>query len=163
MPQNTASNVVGIIRGFSKNENICYVEPRALVNSGNELDETQAKIVQLENEILQHLSQTIASAAPFIECGFDIVARIDVILARAAYGVTMNGSIPYIGTDGQIQIDGFVHPLLAHKQAYYKGSQTSSQSVVPVDLKISGESNCHSLIISGPNGGMSLCISSSGD
>ena len=72
------------------------------------------------------------------------MARIDVIFARAAFGSTLNGIIPTVGCDGIVNIQSFVHPVLALEH-------NDKSPVVPIDLVL--DSGSRSLIISGPNGG----------
>lgn len=73
--------------------------------------------------------------------GLDALARLDTIFARASYGLEWNAAIPQIGSEGRIEIDKFVHPVLS----------LTKHDVVPIDLKI--ELYQDVLMISGSNGG----------
>mmetsp|Transcript_18165 Transcript_18165/g.41389 ORF Transcript_18165/g.41389 Transcript_18165/m.41389 type:complete len:116 (+) Transcript_18165:471-818(+) len=89
-----------------------------------------------------------------------VMARLDVLLARArmmeegSYSIgdaTANivvGQIPLVGSEGVVDVEGFVHPLLL---------EVGTEPPVPVDLKLGeknaeGVTNC-GLVISGMNGG----------
>jgi DNA mismatch repair protein MutS2 len=145
---------IGVIRGHAKNGSFCYVEPNEIVLLGNELLSIRAETNSVVNEIADHLSGSIVRAAGSINRGLDSVARLDVIFARAAFGFTLNGSIPRVEDEGSIQVEGFIHPVLAING----GSRT-----VSVDLQISNENDQRTLIISGPNGGgKSLAMKSFG-
>jgi len=69
----------------------------------------------------------------------EAIARLDVIFARASYGLEWNCAIPRIGPEGGVHIDKFVHPVLS----------LTNNEVVPIDLKL--DRDC--LMISGSNGG----------
>lgn len=140
-PKRLAADM-GVIRGYSKNGGMCYVEPKSIVGKGDELSEIREEIAAVETQIMQHQIASIARAAPFIERALDAMARIDVIFARAAFGSTLNGIIPAVDCDGIVDIQSFIHPVLALSE---------KSPVVPIDLIL--DSDSRSLIISGPNGG----------
>eukprot|EP00550_Attheya_septentrionalis_P001467 CAMPEP_0198291446 /NCGR_PEP_ID=MMETSP1449-20131203/8972_1 /TAXON_ID=420275 /ORGANISM="Attheya septentrionalis, Strain CCMP2084" /LENGTH=1017 /DNA_ID=CAMNT_0043990085 /DNA_START=286 /DNA_END=3339 /DNA_ORIENTATION=+ len=168
VPRQLASKI-GTVRGYSKTASgICYVEPKNMIEDGNRLGQIRDELAAAEREIQQHLTQSIRSGARFIDAGLNIIARLDVIFAKAAFGCTMNGSIPHVGKEGTINVHEFVHPVLVlhqpattrntHDNAYLKSNpfQRLSTHVVPLDLVIGrhdGDGGHPSLIISGPNGG----------
>ena len=140
-PKRLAADM-GVIRGYSQNGGMCYVEPMSIVDKGDALSEIREEIGAVEAQIIQHQIAAIARAAPFIERALDSMARIDVIFARAAFGSTLNGVIPHVGNEGIVGIQDFIHPVLA---------LSGKSPVVPIDLFLDPASR--SLIISGPNGG----------
>ena len=142
-PKRIAADM-GVIRGYSKKGGICYVEPKSIVGKGDALSEIKEEIATVEKQIQLHQIAAIGRAAPFIERALDVMARIDVIFARAAFGLTLNGIIPTVGCDGIVNIQSFVHPVLAL-------DHNEKSPVVPIDLML--DSGSRSLIISGPNGG----------
>uniref|UniRef100_A0A7S4HRT8 DNA mismatch repair proteins mutS family domain-containing protein n=1 Tax=Odontella aurita TaxID=265563 RepID=A0A7S4HRT8_9STRA len=144
-----SADAIGIVRGFAEKGGACYVEPKAMVQKGDELSELRAEIENQEKEILQHLGSLVISAAPIIEVGMQSIGRIDTIFARAAYGrMALSSVIPHIGEEGRISVKGFVHPVLAENQ---QESTKLLHDVVPIDLRL--DEVCRSLVISGPNGG----------
>ena len=143
---------IGIIR--SQTDSFCYVEPQEIVKIGNEIQSIRKEIEALSNEITQHLSGTVIRGANSINHGLDVVAKLDSVIARAAFGFTLNGYLPIIQDEGRIQIKDFIHPVLATK---------SRSRVVPVDLCIGDENGKNTLVISGVNGGgKSLAMKSFG-
>ncbi len=138
------ANRIGIIRGHSSTGSFCFVEPREVVSIGNELKGIREEISTVVSEISEHLSSIIIRSATTIDCGLDVVARIDTIFARAAFGCTLNGFVPYVGTDGVIDVPEFIHPVLA--------TSGTGRKTVPVDLKLGQENGDRALVISGPNG-----------
>lgn len=136
---------IGVIRYSIENSDICYVEPKEIVKSGNDLLKLRDEIEVVQNEILGHLSLSVIESAPFINKGSTVVARIDTVFARAAFGQGISGKIPMVGSDGIIHVKDFLHPTLALSD--------KSVKAVSIDLLISDKNGERSLIISGPNGG----------
>ena len=145
---------IGVIRGYSETRSFCFVEPNEVVKFGNELQVIRGDIDSLTSQILSHLSQVVVRDAGNINRGLDAVARLDVVFARAAYGVVRNGIVPHVGNSGVIDVRKFMHPALVAK---------GSVETVPIDLKLSDGQGERALIISGPNGGgKSLAMKSFG-
>ena len=119
-----------------------------------ELLELQEEINNVEMQIRVGLAQLILSVADVIDKGLDMVAQLDTIFAMAAFGLKTNGAVPKMQTDGTIDVNGFVHPVLASNDGY-SASAAPGQSghVTPVDLRLSSEQGHRVLVISGPNGG----------
>ena len=111
-----------------------------------ELFEIQQEIESVESQISYHLYSTLIKYSKFIDDGLNIMAQLDTIFARAAFGITYGGIIPQVENEGVIDIDGFIHPILALK---------NTNMVMPIDLKIAcdDENKKRCLMISGPNGG----------
>ncbi len=139
---------IGKIRGYSSNGSFCYVEPNEIITIGNTLVDIREEINAQNLIISDHLSATMIRTGGRINQGLDAVARLDAIFARAVFGQTLNGSIPEISSSGVIDVNSFVHPVLAAK-----GGGNGEVGTVPIDLKISSEcTEERTLIISGPNG-----------
>ena len=135
---------MGIFRGNSNQGFSAYVEPKEIIKLVDELVGIRGEITVVQNQISNHLSTVITQAARTINKGLDVVARMDVIFARAAFGAVLNGHVPHVGDDGGvIRVESFIHPVLAMNQ----------KNTVPIDLLISNTSHQKSLIITGPNAG----------
>jgi hypothetical protein len=124
-------------------------EQELLNKGGKPLDrsvvETQNEIETTTEEILAGLAQRILNVAVYIEKALCVVGQLDVVMAKAAYGMSLNGVIPLVESDGKIEVEGFVHPILART--------VQMERVVPVDLYLSSEKGQRALVISGANGG----------
>jgi MutS domain V len=117
----------------------------------------QAEIETTTHDIVAGLAQRILGASRSIDDGLDIVATLDTILSRAAYGMSLNGVFPTVQKKekggGEIHVDNFVHPVLA--------GAMGADAVIPIDLRLSTTDHHRqspleqeqALIISGPNGG----------
>lgn len=96
-------------------------------------------IESVEREILLGLVQTVSCELDHIDQCLESVAILDIIFAKAAYGVRLNGSIPQVKSEGMIHVNRFAHPLI--------------DSPVPIDLRLASEAPNKALMISGSNGG----------
>lgn len=158
-----AASSMGIVRGFSKEGEVCYVEPKNVVQRGDALSKIREDIADVENEIKQRLIISIIRASPHIAIGLELISRIDVIFAKAAFGCVSGGIIPTVGDEGKIQVKDFVQPILAlqktGKRAKGYSHMIGVDDVVPIDLNVPSTEGARALIISGPNGGMSYIYS----
>ena len=144
VPQAATKPEFGIVRGTTENGGRCYVEPSQLVSLGDELQVLKEELQRTESIITHQLIQTIINVASVVDAGIHTVARLDVVFSKAAFGMSLKGTIPKVGTEGRICVYRFVHPVLASQ---------NMNSVVPVDLRMYNDRKNRVLIISGPNGG----------
>ena len=128
--------VLGAIEGRS------YVEPRHLVILGDRLALVRKELAAMEKGLETDLLQTLLHNASPIDGALQTAARLDVLFAKAAFGMKWNGSIPLITADACVSVERFVHPVLLIQ---------SPDTVVPTDLFLGQEEKA--LLISGPNGG----------
>jgi DNA mismatch repair protein MutS2 len=115
-----------------------------------ELVSIQHEIEQVEQQIQIGLVQRVFSVSRIIDEGLDLVSRLDVLFSKAAFGKRCNGVLPKVGSNGIIDVQNFVHPVLAIQKDW---SVSNPGSVVPTDLHLSNVAGSRALIISGPNGG----------
>lgn len=124
-------------------------ETALLKGGGKGFDEKvvaiQSEMETVSSQIVAGLAQRVLGVSTAIDRGLDIVAQLDTILSRAAYGISLNAAFPLVEENGEICVEQFVHPVLA--------GTVGADLVVPVDLRLSSESGEQALIISGPNGG----------
>eukprot|EP00536_Pseudo-nitzschia_multiseries_P015554 jgi/Psemu1/69549/estExt_Genemark1.C_9080019 len=125
-------------------------EQKLVQNGGKELDKALVAIrdeIEVTTiQIISSLAQKVVSASKSLDHGLQIAARLDVIMAKAAYALSLNGVVPLVKTQGQISIENFLHPVLLR-------SMVDTDRVVPIDLRLSSDSGERALVISGPNGG----------
>ncbi|KAL7533764.1 hypothetical protein ACHAXR_005438 [Thalassiosira sp. AJA248-18] len=107
----------------------------------------------LENQIKRNLIASMICAAPDVQRGMNALARLDTAFARASFGCDWGGVIPEVTHQGRIQVEKFVHPVLALEKDVVNGSEGNKMPVVPVDLILPGKGGYQALMISGPNGG----------
>ena len=114
-----------------------------------ELNDMEQELMRKELEIKVGLIQAIHSIRSVIDHGLDILAKVDVIFAKAAFGINMGAEVASMDTaissnsgNGIVRIEQFIHPLLGRR---------NDAAVVPIDLVLGND--YQALIISGSNGG----------
>jgi len=121
------------------------------LNNHRQLATIREEISIIEQQTTNVLIASLIDAAPHVQRAQHSLARLDVIFARAAYACEWGGVIPEVGNESSINVQEFVHPVLALEK--------SARDVVPVDLFLPGQV----LMISGPNaGGKTLSLKSFG-
>jgi dsDNA-specific endonuclease/ATPase MutS2 len=118
--------------------------------------EIQNEMQDLEEQIRVGCVNQIQSVSAVIDAGLQVVARLDVVFAKAAFGLRLNGRFPEVAKNGRIDVGNFVHPVLLMRdlEGSFPGVNSLSLSnVVPINLHLSSDQGDQALIISGPNGG----------
>lgn len=131
----------------------------------NKLATIRDEIATAECQIHKSLISAMVRAAPDVKVAFDALARLDVIFAKAAFGLEWNGVIPQVRQEGRINVKKFIHPVLAIEKKFGSGNDSTSEppSIVPIDLLLPGDDSYQALMISGPNaGGKTLALKSFG-
>jgi len=139
--------VQGAVHDRSQTGKTLFIEPLATIESNNQLRELElAEKIEIIR-ILKNLTKRIASVAQDIERNQDVLVRMDMIIAKARFGIKVNGIIPGINDEPVITIRDGRHPLLDWK--YRKNANGSN--VVPLNIEI-GDS-VRTMVITGPNAG----------
>lgn len=137
--QEYRSQIGGIVHDQSSSGQTLFMEPKAVVDLNNQLQEAILKEKQEIDRILAELSNEIANEEPALSINLEILAKIDFISARAKLGRKMKASKPLMNDQGIIKMKQARHPLIAN------------DDVVPNDIEV-GESYT-SIVITGPNTG----------
>lgn len=131
--------VGGIVHDQSASGQTLFMEPKAVVDLNNQLQELRAKENQEIDRILRELSQHIAEDEAFLSENVRILARVDYMFARANLAREMKASRPTMNNHGYIKMQQARHPLIAPDE------------VVANDIEIGKEYT--SIVITGPNTG----------
>ena len=144
-PQKDA--VPGIVHDVSTSGATLYVEPRSIVDNGNQR-RTLRKEEEIESEaIRQQLTYQVAEVLPELEHLVITVVKLDLAAARARYGLWMEGNAPrFVNAGEQITLRQLKHPLLLWQQ-----KKEQKGTVVPTDLVI--RPDLRVVAITGPNTG----------
>ncbi|MEC5421994.1 endonuclease MutS2 [Virgibacillus sp. C22-A2] len=132
-------SIGGIVHDQSASGQTLFMEPKAVVDLNNQLQEASIKEKQEIDRILRELSEHIASQEIFLNENVTVLAQIDFIFARANLGKQMKAAMPKINNNGIIKMQQARHPLIA------------ADEVVANDVEI-GESYT-TIVITGPNTG----------
>ncbi|MCK4910907.1 MAG: endonuclease MutS2 [Thermodesulfovibrionales bacterium] len=134
--------VSGVVHDVSRTGETAFMEPLEIIGLSNELENLSAEVRAEEIRILRAISAEIRAEAADIEGQFDILVRLDVLNAIAAFAEAHALHTPGINTDGVIKLDKALNPLLM---------LLDSVNVVPLDMALGEEARV--MAITGPNAG----------
>jgi len=153
-----------IVHDQSSSGATLFVEPLVVVELNNQYRELQLAERDEERRILTELSRQVAEHAAELLQVIEIIAELDLILARARYSVEIAGTKPELvsfpasrregtstseRTNPTIQLYQARHPLL------------DPQTVVPIDFELDPQT--FALVITGPNtGGKTVALKTVG-
>ncbi|MDX9762747.1 MAG: endonuclease MutS2 [Desulfomonilia bacterium] len=136
------SHIKGITHDYSRSNKTAYVEPLAVVDENNTLNQIRSDIKEEEIGILRDLTSLILAHGAAIRENLETYGRLDLIHASACWAIKHNAVIPGLSREG-IEIEGARHPVLLNR--------LGRNRTVPLDIRMPGDKDC--LIISGPNAG----------
>jgi DNA mismatch repair protein MutS2 len=141
--------VRGIVHDQSGSGATVFVEPLVVVEMNNRLRELQLAERQEVERILLDLAEKVAEDGPYIKRAVELLAEIDLHLAKARYAGLINASRPKItSAGGKLELYEARHPLLGGK-------------VVPIDFRLGDDFNM--VVITGPNtGGKTVALKTVG-
>ena len=125
-----------------------FVEPLSVVDLNNKFRELQLAERDEERRILAELSQLVAEYAYQINHTVEIVAVIDLTLARAKLANRLNATQPVLH---RIQPKGAHHPGTIIKLYEARHPLLDPETVVPIDVELDPQT--YAMIITGPNTG----------
>jgi DNA mismatch repair protein MutS2 len=129
----------GIIHDQSASGQTLFIEPQAIVQLNNQLQDIRVK-EQLEIErILMELSAKAAESEAELRVIIDVLANLDFIFAKARFGRQIKGSMPIMNDHGYIRLFKARHPLIPIHE------------VVANDILIGKDYT--TIVITGPNTG----------
>jgi DNA mismatch repair protein MutS2 len=140
---NFVNRVNGIVHGTSASGATVFIEPMETLKISNEIQNLR---IAERVEIIKILKQLTAMVREFrnpILFNLEIIAIIDLILAKARLSQDLDGQIPQLNNEHKLTLQNARHPLLLLKYGQTK--------VVPLNVTL-GE-NFSTLVITGPNAG----------
>ncbi len=137
----------GVIHGASSTGQTLFLEPLDTIDLNNELVRLQDDESREVFRILRELTDRLRAAAVPIREAADVMAWLDVIFAKARFGIDFDCVIPKFNQPGERLLDlrHARHPLLIDVL------RKSGKKVVPFSLTLDIETR--TLLISGPNTG----------
>jgi DNA mismatch repair protein MutS2 len=140
--------VRGIVHDQSGSGATVFVEPLVVVEMNNRLRQLQLDERQEVERILAELSGEVAREADYVRLAVELLAEIDLHLAKARYAGLIRAGVPQVNTAGRLRLIQARHPLLTGK-------------VVPIDFHLGGEFTM--VVITGPNtGGKTVALKTVG-
>ena len=147
--QEHMSKVRGIIHDQSGSGATVFIEPQIIVNMNNELRELELSEQAEIAKIIKELSQRVGEVGRSLINNQDILAQLDVIMAKGKLAQKQNAERPQLSKNRVLDLKSARHPLIDEKK------------VVPIDIKIGN--GYDALIVTGPNtGGKTVTLKTAG-
>ncbi len=147
--------IKGIVHDESSSGKTIYIEPTEVVEANNRIRELEG---EERREIIRILTLFTDNLRPYlsdIKHSYEFLAEIDFIRAKALFAIEINGILPHIEKEQQIEWYHAIHPLL------YLSLKKQNKQVVPLNITLNEKQRI--LLISGPNaGGKSVCLKTVG-
>ncbi|MCP3030518.1 endonuclease MutS2 [Halobacillus sp. A1] len=137
--QEYRGSIGGIVHDQSASGATLFIEPQAVVEVNNLLQQARVEEKQEIERILAELSQDVSENQSFLYTNVEILSQIDFMFARAKLGSQMKAAMPTMNDEGRVNIKQARHPLI------------DPEEVVPNDIELG--SDFTSIVITGPNTG----------
>ncbi len=134
----------GVIHGASSTGQTLFLEPLDTIDLNNELVRLQDDESREVFRILRELTDRLRGSAEPIRDAAAVMARLDVIFAKARFGIDFDCVIPRF-TERRLELRNARHPLLIDVL------RKSGRKVIPFSLTL--DTDTRTLLISGPNTG----------
>ncbi|HKT39319.1 MAG TPA: endonuclease MutS2, partial [Ktedonobacterales bacterium] len=142
------SQVRGVVHDQSGSGATIFIEPLVVVEMNNRLRQLHLAEADEIERILRELSDEVAKEGPYIRLAVELLAEIDLHLAKARYASLIRAGAPQVDPDGKLDLREARHPLLTGK-------------VVPIDFRLGGDFSM--VVITGPNtGGKTVALKTVG-
>lgn len=147
--------VKGGIMGSSKTGSIVYIQPESTFQFSRELNNLEYEEKEEIKRILKELTAFIRPYKELLADYQELLSDIDVIAAKAKYAEKINGCLPKISKEKDIELKDAYHPLL------YLTNKKSGEKTFPQSISLNKEKRI--IVISGPNaGGKSITLKTIG-
>ncbi|WP_028400914.1 endonuclease MutS2 [Ectobacillus panaciterrae] len=129
----------GIIHDQSASGQTLFIEPQAVVDLNNTLQEARVKEKQEIERILLMLTEEVANDADAVLENVEVLAELDFIFAKAAYAKRLKATKPKMNNNRYMKLFKARHPLIPQ------------DVVVANDAELGGDFT--TIVITGPNTG----------
>jgi DNA mismatch repair protein MutS2 len=152
----------GVVHRTSSTGETVFIEPAGVASLSAEREVLKGEEDREIRRILRRLSAEVGRVAKPLSFAIELMARLDLITAKARYSREYNMYAPDINTEGQLWLRVARHPLLEHIfRTEQAAPEQPPRTVVPIDIRLGMGFNL--LIITGPNtGGKTVCLKTAG-
>ncbi len=134
----------GIVHDSSSSGHTLFVEPLAALDSNNRLRTLRMEEEREVQRVLEELSRTVGDNADAIEHNVEMLAQVDLLVAKANVARSMNAIPPELVDEAIVHVERGRHPLLGDR-------------AIPQTVPLDGQTRL--LVISGPNmGGKTVAL-----
>jgi DNA mismatch repair protein MutS2 len=160
---NHRHKIAGVVHRTSSTGETVFIEPAAVSGLSAERVVLKGDEDREVRRILRRLTTEVARVGRPLSFALEIMARLDLITAKARYSRDYNLYRPDLNTVGRLWLRQARHPLLEHlfrTEAREKPDQPP-RMVVPIDVRLGDTFNM--LVITGPNtGGKTVTLKTTG-
>ncbi len=168
LPVNSYSKkaVNGLVHGSSDSGATLYIEPMAVVQTGNELSEAIGEEEDEVRRILWELTRAVGAEADNIKAATERLGEVDLVRARARMSNAFDMCAPEVTRGRTLELRKARHPLLLwltrpEETRLPERGDLDFESVVPLDVRLGDDFDV--LMITGPNtGGKTVVLKSMG-
>ena len=177
---NHRHKIQGVVHRTSATGETVFIEPAGVANLSSERAVLKGDEDREVRRILRRLSGEVGRVAKPLVFAIEILARLDLITAKARFSRDFAMYAPDVNTDGRLWLRQARHPLLdppvprgqepgvRSTEQRRQGRLTTGRSsllprteVVPIDIRLGFGFNL--LVITGPNtGGKTVCLKTAG-
>lgn len=170
---NYRHKVPGVVHRVSGTGETLFVEPAAVAGLSAERVQLKADEDREVKRVLRRLSGEVGRVAKPLVYALDVIAKLDLICAKARYSRDFDMYPPDVNTEGRLWLRNARHPLLESLFRSETGkieisnpkSETEPppepRKVVPIDIRLGIGFNL--LVITGPNtGGKTVTLKTTG-
>ena len=149
LKQEYRNMIKGFIHDISSSGSTVYIEPLAIFEINNEINNLKIEEnIEIE-KILQNLSILLYKYTNELKNNVILIGKLDVLYAKVLYSKSIDGIKPTLNTQKYINLIAARHPLI------------DKNNVVPINIALG--KNFNSLIITGPNtGGKTVSLKTTG-
>ncbi|MBO6010759.1 MAG: endonuclease MutS2, partial [Oscillospiraceae bacterium] len=104
-------SVAGLVHDVSSSGATLFIEPMSVVEANNEIRELEVKEKREIERILMELSDEAANFEDDIRTDYDVIARLDLIFAKAKLSSLLNCSEPELSEGWKTTLRRARHPL----------------------------------------------------
>lgn len=130
-----------------------YMEPDALVELSNELEDALFEERKEINRILWQLTKMVLDETDRILDSVKMLALVDLTYAKARFSMDYDMTAPEVRSDTALHLRQARHPLLLQWASRQKGCSVAelTDEVVPIDARLGDDFDL--LLVTGPNTG----------
>jgi DNA mismatch repair protein MutS2 len=158
---NHRHKVQGVVHRVSGTGETVFIEPASIAGLSAERVTLKAEEDREVKRILRRLTAEVARVAKPLTYALDVIARLDLVTAKAKFSRDYTMSAPDLNADGRLWLRSARHPLLEHLFRNEAAGSDGPRTVVPIDVRLGIGFNL--LVITGPNtGGKTVTLKTTG-
>jgi DNA mismatch repair protein MutS2 len=139
--------IPGVVHDVSRSGETAFVEPTAILQLSNQMENLVAEEKAEENRILREFSSRIREITRELEMELRILITLDLLQALARLADRLRMEPPRINREGFFEVVQGRHPLL--ELSFQR--QATKTEVVPLDIRLSEQAKV--MVITGSNAG----------